>query len=233
MRKRVLLVRHGDDPMDDRVTTFCQLNGLRPDTRRPCLGDSLGEVTEDLAGVVVFGGIYNAYDVKKHPFLADEYSIMTRAIDAGIPVLGLCQGAQMLAHLHGSFAGAPEHGQHEFGYYEITPTPEGRSFLPGPLHVSQWHFHTFDLPDDAVHLARSEMFENQAFAIGDRIVGLQFHPEQTVEGFRRWQDMGTDSYTQPGAQSREEQTILMHQHDGAQARWFYDFLGGFFGTGAV
>ena len=224
MGKRILLVRHNTGPEDDRVTSFCRLHGLRADSRRAFAGEPLGGISDDLAGVVIYGGPYNAYDTRAHPFLNDEYRLMQEAIDAGVPLLGICQGAQMIAHMHGAFAGAPDTGVREFGYYEVVPTDEGRTFLPRPLHFCQWHFHTFDIPGDAVRLASSENFENQAFSIGSRIMALQFHAENTIEGFRRWQNQAESEMSLPGAQSRAEQTELMYRHDAAQAEWFYGFL---------
>ncbi|WP_158966118.1 glutamine amidotransferase-related protein [Chachezhania sediminis] len=230
MKRRVLMIRHDDGPDDDRINTYCRHRGLVGDVRRPFLGDPLGRVAEDLAAVVVYGGPYNAYDTALHPFLNDEYAMIGAALDQGLPLLGLCQGAQMMAWHQGAWAGAPEHGKKEFGLYEITPTDTASDFLNHPLHVTQFHFHTFDLPAGAVHLARSEMFENQAFRLGDNAYGLQFHPEQTASGFRRWQQSATDSYGIAGVQTREEQDALLAEHDAAQARWFLHFLDRFFAT---
>lgn len=228
MSKRVILVRHEDGPVDDRVTQWVIANGLTPDIRRPFQGDSLGPVTDDVVGTVIYGGMYNAYDTDKHPFLKDEYRWIGAALEAGIPTLGLCQGAQMIAYHQGAWAGAPDHGNHEFGYYEIAPVAGAEDFLPAPLRVTQAHFHTFDLPKGAQHLARSALFENQAFRLGDKVYGFQFHPEQTYAGFQRWQARGT-SYGQPGAQTRDEQDRLGPAADPAQHDWFMTFLDGFFG----
>ncbi|WP_299722744.1 glutamine amidotransferase [uncultured Tateyamaria sp.] len=231
MDKRLLCVRHGDGPIDDRITTWCGARNVRLDARGPWQGDALGEVTDDLAGVVIYGGIYNAYDTSLHPFLNEEYRMIDAAMKADVPLLGICQGAQMIAHHLGAWAGAPAHGNHEFGWYEVTPTDDGRDIFPQPLHFAQSHFHTFDLPGGARHLARSALFENQAFAIGARVVGVQFHPEQTIAGFQRWQTRGENSgrYSEPGVQTRDQQTALMLEHDAAQGAWFSGFLEGFFG----
>lgn len=229
MDKRLLCVRHGDGPMDDRITTWCAVHNVRLDARRPWRGDTLGDITDDLAGVVVYGGNYNAYDTELHPFLNEEYRMIDAAMQADVPLLGLCQGAHMIAHHMGACAGAPAHGTHEFGWYEVTPTKEGTEIFPELLHFAQAHFHTFDLPGGARHLARSALFENQAFAVGERIVGLQFHPEQTIAGFQRWQARGEGlgRYAEPGVQSRAQQTALMLEHDAAQGAWLNDFLNGF------
>ncbi|WP_121065573.1 glutamine amidotransferase-related protein [Chachezhania antarctica] len=228
MKRRVLLVRHDDGPNDDRITTYCRHRGFIADIRRPFLNDSLGTLSEDLAAVVFYGGKYNAYDTDVHPFLNAEYEMMGKALDAGLPVLGICQGAQMLAWHQGAWAGAPDHGQHEFGLYEITPTDEAGDFLTGPLYVTQSHYHTFELPEGAVHLARSEYFENQAFRLGDKTYGLQFHPEQIAAGLRRWQKADIGLAGKPGAQSIDEQNELLAQHEADQARWFLRFLDRFF-----
>lgn len=231
MKKRVLLVRHGHDPDDDRVVTFLTSRGFEPDIRKPFAGDLLGEVDDDLAGSVIYGGMYNAYDADKHPFLNEEYRWIGAALEAGLPLLGLCQGAQMIAYHQGAWAGARgDDPVHEFGCYEVRPAPEAGDFLTGPMHVTQAHFHTFDLPDGAVRLAGSDTYENQAFRLGETTYGFQFHPEQTIESFRRWQNSRTAAFDQRGAQSREEQNRLLAQHDEAQAAWFFDFLDKFLGT---
>lgn len=231
MNKRVVLVRHGHDPDDDRVHTYVKQAGFIPDVRRPFAGDTLGDVTDDVAATVIYGGMYNAYDAEKHPFLKEEYRWIGAALDAGIPMLGLCQGAQMIAFHEGEWAGPLNPELHEFGYYEVTPTGADPDFMPSALHVTQAHFHTFDLPKAAVHLARSESYENQAFRLGDNVYGFQFHPEVTIEGFRRWQsykdtDAGkTSTYMNaPGAQDRATQDRLMYEHDPRQAAWFFGFL---------
>ncbi|WP_299693940.1 glutamine amidotransferase [uncultured Tateyamaria sp.] len=228
---RILCIRHEADPTDDRITTWCADNGVTADIRRPFQGDNLGDITDDLAGVGVYGGVYNAYDAPLHPFLNEEYRMIDAAMTAGVPLLGLCQGAQMIAHHMGAFAGDPGHGQHEFGYYEVTPTDAGRAWLPAPMHFTQAHFHTFDTPAGATRLASSALFKNQAFAVGDRVMALQFHPEQTTAGFGRWMARGDDwgRYDAPGVQSKTEQARLMAEHDPAQHTWFMGFLDRFFG----
>jgi len=223
----VLALRHGDGPQDDRITSWCQLNKVPLDIRRPFKGDALPDLTQ-ISALVVYGGMYNADAIQEHPFLSTEYAAIEQALARDIPLLGICQGAQMLARALGAWAGAPDHGRHEFGYYEVAPTDDNTALLPTPLHLCQAHFHTYDLPRGAVHLARSTSFEQQAFRYGARAYGFQFHAEVTIEGFRRWQQRAL-SYGQPGAQTRDAQDRLMVQHDRAQADWFYAFLDKFLG----
>ena len=111
----------------------------------------------------------------------------------------------------------------------VTPTPEGADFLPGPLWMTQAHYHTFAIPARAVRLASSPAYRNQAFRYGARVYALQSHAECTIEGFRRWQQAPWAAYGKPGAQTRAEQDRLMTLHDARQAAWFYDFLARLFG----
>lgn len=224
MSRRIVLVQHGKERPDNCVSVHLAAHGYRSDIRRPCNGDPLPGPDEDVAGCVVFGGLYNVYDTDLHPFLRDEYRFIGRCLDAGIPLLGICQGAQMIAWHLGAHVGPPKSNVHEFGYYELTPTGEAGDFLPSSIHVVQSHWHGFDLPAGATKLAASALFPNQAFRIGDRVFGFQFHAEVTPEGFRGMQERGGARYGLSGVQPRAEQDRLMALHDGAQGVWFNGFL---------
>lgn len=224
MARKLVLVRHGDDPPDDRVVTYAVKNGFEPVFYRPFKGDTLPEPDVDVAGSVVYGGPFNVFEEAKYPFLHDETRWIRACIDRDIPLLGICQGAQQIARVLGAKVGPYDTPVHEFGYYPIAPTPEGRDFLPETLRMTQSHYHTFAIPEGAVHLASSPDYPNQAFRWGEKTYALQFHPECTIEGFRRWQDAPWAAFGKPGAQSRAEQDGLMPEADAAQARWFYSFL---------
>jgi GMP synthase (glutamine-hydrolysing) len=230
MSKKLLLVRHGDDPPDDRVVVFAVQNGFEPVIRKPFRGDSLGEPGPDIAGSVVYGGPFNVFEEDRHPFLHEEARWIRACITAGIPLLGICQGGQQIARVLGAEVGPLPDNRHEFGYYPVSPLPEGKEFLPETLYMTQAHFHTFAVPPGAVHLASSPAFPNQAFRFGERTYAFQFHPEVTIEGFRRWQANDWAAYGKPGAQTREEQDALMLAHDARQAEWFYSFLKRLFGS---
>lgn len=64
MGQRVLLVRHGDEPADDRIVTWLTQFGYEIDSRKPFAGDLLGNPDDDLAGTVIFGGLFNVYETK-------------------------------------------------------------------------------------------------------------------------------------------------------------------------
>ncbi|WP_192359102.1 hypothetical protein [Mesorhizobium mediterraneum] len=97
--RRIVLVRHGDDPPDDRVYTFAVQYGFEPVVCRPFRGHTLGEphpsVAGSVMGSVIYGGHFNAFDAEIHPFLQEEYRWIDACLKAHIPLLGICQGAQM------------------------------------------------------------------------------------------------------------------------------------------
>ena len=69
---RFVLIRHGDDPDDDRVVTYFRSKGVEPEIIRPFKGEVLGDVDAAVGGSVVYGGPFNVFEEDKHPFLHDE-----------------------------------------------------------------------------------------------------------------------------------------------------------------
>jgi len=229
MGRRVILIRHGDEPDDDRVTAFLRGRGFATEVRKPFAGDELPDVNGGVAASVVYGGPFSVFEEDRHPFLIEEARWIGDCIAAQVPLLGICQGAQQIARVLGAEVGPAPAGWHEFGYYEIAATEAGRSLLPPSLVVTQSHWHGFGIPPGAERLAGSALFPNQAFRFGETTYGFQFHAEVTPEGFRRWQKAPWAMYGKPGAQTAAEQDRLMALHDRAQHDWFMGFLARLFG----
>lgn len=229
MTKRVVLVRHGDEPDDDRVVRFFLERKIEPEIVRPYRGEALGEVDDTVVASAVYGGPFNVFDEDLHPFLHDEARWIRQCMARGVPLLGICQGAQQIARVLGAQVGPKPGEPTEFGYYEMKPTGNGREVFPESLFVAESHYHTFDIPAGAEHLAGSAMFPNQAFRVGEKVYAFQFHAEVTETGFRRWQEAKWARYGKPGVQTREEQDRLMRQHDARQHEWFMGFLERLFG----
>ena len=139
------------------------------------------------AGLIVMGGPMSAND--DLPYLKQEMEHIRQAVERGQPVLGVCLGAQLAAKALG--ARVYRNPVKEVGWFEIELTEAGRqdpllSALDGRETVLQWHGETFDLPDGAEWLARSEVCRNQAFRVGATLYGLQFHLEVTPEMIADW-----------------------------------------------
>ncbi|MGH2834249.1 MAG: type 1 glutamine amidotransferase, partial [Solirubrobacteraceae bacterium] len=148
--------------------------------------------SRELAGLVVMGGPMGVNDTSEHPHLTDELKLIQSALALQKPILGVCLGAQLLAHALGARVYPGE--SQEIGWGTVTLTLDGRSdpVLGAPaaavLPVFHWHGETFDLPDGAVALARSERYANQAFGFGRCAYGFQFHVEVDRELVDGWQD---------------------------------------------
>lgn len=135
---------------------------------------------EKYQGLVVLGGWMGVYEADRYPHLKMECELIEQALRREIPVLGICLGAQILAHTLG--AHVRKHTEKEIGWSEVQLTKEGKEDgLLGHFRetekVFQMHGDTFDIPAGATHLAKSEICSGQAFRYGDRAYGLQFHLE--------------------------------------------------------
>jgi GMP synthase (glutamine-hydrolysing) len=160
---------------------------------------------DDYGAVMVFGGAMHADQDAHHPWLREENLILQRLLDLHLPVLGVCLGAQLLAkaaHAHVHPASRPE-----IGWYPVELTPEAQddplfAGLPQRFDAFQWHYYTYELPAGAVELARSPLC-TQAFRLGERAWGIQFHAEVTREEIDVWLSEGEELPTDPDALALE------------------------------
>jgi GMP synthase (glutamine-hydrolysing) len=143
--------------------------------------------------LVVMGGPIAVYEMDDHGFMSFETAMIRAFIKTGKPVLGICLGAQMIAYALGAevYAG----GTKEVGWYKVKITEDGMKdpaisalSVNGEAfaEVFQWHGDTFDLPKNAVSMASSEAYENQAFRYRDNVYALQFHIEVRPDMVREW-----------------------------------------------
>lgn len=151
--------------------------------------------------LVVMGGPMSVHDDARFPWLTAERRLIEQAIIAEKRVLGVCLGAQLIASVLG--ARVYRNRFQEIGWFSVHGTEAGRAQwgLPKELGVFHWHGDTFDLPKGAVHLAKNAACEQQMFAVGSRVLGIQFHPEVTragIEDFVRHSasDLGEGPYVQ-------------------------------------
>lgn len=140
-------------------------------------------------GLVVLGGPMNCDQTAHYPHLGFEVDAIRKAIDKGLPVLGICLGAQLIARALD--ADVNRNGVKEIGWYDVTPTADGGkdplfSHFAGTEKIFQWHGDRFEIPRGAVHLAASAACANQAFRYGENVYALQFHLEVDEALISRW-----------------------------------------------
>jgi len=140
----------------------------------------------DVDLLIIMGGPMSVNDEAAFPWLREEKRFVAGALDAGIAVLGVCLGAQLIASALGAAVYRNEHA--EIGWFPIERARESSGMvadaLPQRMDAFHWHGETFDLPAGARLIARSEGCRNQAFVIGDAVAAFQFHLETTPASAR-------------------------------------------------
>ena len=150
-------------------------------------GDALPDWRE-FPAIVVMGGPMGAYEEDEHPWLAAEKRLLREAVEADVPVWGVCLGAQLLAGALGARVYPGERPEVGLLPVELTSAASSDPVFgeaPSSFPTLQWHGDTFDLPEGATLLASSPAYPNQAFRIG-RSYALQFHIEVSLELATEW-----------------------------------------------
>lgn len=225
MKPTAILITHNRaEHNDDRVSAFLKAKDFNLLWACPAEGDKIPPVDETTAALVVYGGKYGVPDKDAYSFLTDEMRTLGHALKCDIPVLGICLGAQLLANELCAKVGPHPQGQHEYGYYPLVPTPEGKALIPQDLMALQSHYHQFDMPRGAERLASTALYENQAFRYGQKAFGLQFHPEASRKSLERWISRRGERNYASGAHSPERQLADHAKYDAALGNWFNGFL---------
>lgn len=180
--------------------------------------------------LIVLGGHEGAYETDTHPYLKDELAVIRKRIDAKQPTFGVCLGAQLMA---GALGGENYKGEKpDLGYQQLQLTQAGRESVirhAEGVGMLEWHGDHFTLPEGATVLASSSAYPNEAFAIGDFGLAVQFHPEVTDEMHAQWSE-DTDSLLAKEGVSRQEWERQRELHNDAMQvasnRMFSEWLDG-------
>ncbi len=168
--------------------------------------------------LIVLGGEMGVYEASEHPHLVEEMRFIRARIDAKKPMFGVCLGAQLMA---GSLGGRNYKGDKpDLGYQDIQLTEAGYA---SPLrHVAgvgmlEWHGDHFTLPDEATLLGSSVAYPNEAFAIGDFALAVQFHPEVTAAMHEAWTLNSSDQFAEEGIDAQEWRALGREKQPAMQA----------------
>jgi GMP synthase-like glutamine amidotransferase len=181
-----------NDPSDDprRLGEWLTEAGLQLTVLRPHAGDALPETLDDYLALIVLGGDQSVAG-EGAPWFAALEGLLRKAVRNRVPTLGVCLGGQLLANAHGGLVerstSGPEIGPGLVGKRDAADTDPLFKWVPLLPDVIQWHSDEItELPLAAVLLAASSRFPHQAFRLGDRAWGLQFHIECDAEMIASW-----------------------------------------------
>jgi GMP synthase-like glutamine amidotransferase len=143
---------------------------------------------EEIDALAIMGGPMNVYQHRDHPWLLNEKRFIEQVIDAGVPTIGVCLGAQLIADVLG--AKVYQNPQIEIGWFEVKTVAERvrkgmLHDLPSRFMAFHWHGDVFEIPAGATRIAQSQACRNQAFEYAGHVVGFQFHLEYSAESIEK------------------------------------------------
>jgi GMP synthase-like glutamine amidotransferase len=149
--------------------------------------------TGEFDWLIIMGGPMGVYDEALYPWLTVEKEFIRNTIGKGKTVIGICLGSQLIAQVLGT--GVYPNKQKEIGWFNVKLTKEAKTLpifsdFDNEFTVFHWHGDTYDLPAGSIHLLSSKVCSHQAYLFNDKVLGLQFHLEVTVQSLREMLENG-------------------------------------------
>ncbi|MBD0290214.1 MAG: type 1 glutamine amidotransferase [Thermoleophilia bacterium] len=231
---RVLSLVHGPDARSGIFGEAVRDAGHELDERSYPLG-RVPDPVETYDALIVLGGSMNVHEIDGHPWILEEQRTIAGALEAGVPVLGVCLGGQLL----GAVAGGRVHRapRPEIGWFEVATSDaasEDALFagLPPRFLAYQWHSYCVEPPDEAVVLATSSVCV-QALRLGESAWATQFHAEVTAPIVERWiANYRTDPDAVALGFDPERERRRLHEEIGRWNELGRELVGGFLAAAA-
>ena len=200
---RALVVTHGPGEGPGLLAQWLPAAGLELEVCSPWSGDALPASLDGYDALLVLGGPFEAYDDGSAPWLAGTKALLRTAYETRVPVLAICLGAQLLAEATGGVVepgeSGPELGARLVGKRDVAGADPLVWETPMSWICVQWHEDAItELPPGATLLASSTRYPHQAFRLGARAWGLQFHVEATEEMVRGWAEASRPGLDEAG-----------------------------------
>jgi GMP synthase (glutamine-hydrolysing) len=135
---------------------------------------------------IILGGPIGVYETEDYPFLQKEIDLLKVRLEQNLPTLGICLGAQLIAHALGAKVYAGHIKEIGWSSLQLRLVKDNPLMPIANTPVLHWHGDTFDLPEQATLLASSSVYSNQAFQVGTNILALQFHMEVAADTLEKW-----------------------------------------------
>lgn len=220
---RIRCLRHVPYEGPATIADWAAARGVALTGCHPYRGEPM-PAPDQAEALIIMGGPMSIHDEAEHPWLAAEKSCIRTWIDAGKPMLGICLGAQLIAHVLG--AEVVPNPQREIGWFPIRLQPAALAtpladLLPAELEAFHWHGETFTVPAGAVPLASSAACASQGFVYRDRVVGLQCHLEMDEPTARALiAHSGHRTSAEPYVQSAEEMLARLERFEAMRGRMY-------------
>ena len=217
---RLLVIQHIEREGPGLFVNIAEERGFSVFTFRLDQGDSFPELmVGDL--LLVLGGPMSIRDIgtSKYPWLTEEVGLIKKALNQGNGLIGVCLGAQLLAHAaggavemlndHVSHEPSAEIGWEKIFLQSLENNSKLTSLFENPFHVLHWHLDRILLPTTADLLASSCRCQEQLFSVGSSAYGLQFHVEVDDKMVNKW--ISEDQEFIYSALGADGQSILKQQ----------------------
>lgn len=204
--KPIMVLQHGEDDPPDTIGRFLDDGHYDWSVRRLFLGEALPAAPGEVAGLIVLGGEMHAHQEQENPFLVPEKTLLRAALEADVPVLGICLGGQLLAEVAGGVVYRRDEDEAGWVSVDVVADDELLTGVTSPFMAFEWHTYSFTVPPGATLLAQRPDGA-QAFRKG-RAWGLQFHPEVGSATIAHW--LAEDD-AQPGRRGSRMAARVMAQ----------------------
>ena len=189
--KPVAIFRHSPIEGPGYFATYLEARSLDWKLVKIEAGEAVPASAGEFSGLAFMGGPVSVND--DLPWIPGVLRLIRAAVDAGVPVLGHCLGAQLMSRALGGAVGPNPSKEIGWGRVDVADSEQARAWFGDTRGFLSFHWHgeTYTLPPGAACIASSPHCGNQAFVL-ERHLGMQCHVEMTPEMVRAWCESGKD-----------------------------------------